>query len=431
MVRAGAVGVVGVVGAAAASALLHLVAGRTGAAWIAVLTPVWALAVLVAVRRDAQPSIGAIAAAAAAVRLPLVGCPPLLSDDVFRYLWEGRVLAAGGNPFLDAPLALPGLDDALRARVNHPELPSIYPPLALTWFRLLDLLGGSVVVAQLATAAVDVVVAILLAAVLRARGRPTSAALLYAVFPLSALESAVSAHVETPAIALLAAALLASDRDRPRLAGLLAGLGGGVKLLPAVFVPSFARKQPREVILGAAAAALVVALSAIPVLDADSALFTSLRVYAVAWSFNGFVFPWASLVLGSADRPVLVVIGMGIAAYAVVRQRDPAAVWLAIGGAFVLLTPTAHPWYAQWALFPALVLDRRGWIAACGFVPIGYAVLAAFDVTSGSWREPSWLWFATWVPVVLALAWDASDNARPATATNPPATSRMNGSDAM
>lgn len=414
----------------AAAAVLHLVAGRTGAAAIAVIAPAWAIVALLAVPRTCDPPPAWIAGIAAVVRLPLIGCPPLLSDDLYRYLWEGRVLAAGGNPFRDAPSSLPGLDDALLARVNHPGIPSVYPPIALLWFRALDLLGGSVVAAQIATAAVDVGVAVVLAAILRARGRPAAAALLYAVLPLPALESAVSAHLETPAVALLAIGLLASDLGRPGIAALFGGLGGGVKLLPALIVPSFARKSVRDVVIGAAIAVVIVGIATVPVLDAGPALFTAFRNYAAKWSFNGFAFPWASQLVGTAARPVLVALGAGLSVHALVRQRDPAAAWLQIGGAFVLLTPTAHPWYAQWALFPALVLDRRGWVAACGFLPVGYAVLLTFDAASGSWREPSWLWFATWLPAIAALAWEASDNARAATAMNPPATSAVNGTDA-
>jgi hypothetical protein len=99
-------------------------------------------AVFVLVRRGAPAlSPAVVVALALLVRLPLVGTPPLLSDDLYRYLWEGTVLGAGGDPFATAPAAWPGLDDVLRAHVNHPDVPSVYPPLALVWFRALALAG--------------------------------------------------------------------------------------------------------------------------------------------------------------------------------------------------------------------------------------------------------------------------------------------------
>ena len=57
--------------------------------------------------------------------------PPVLSDDIYRYVWDGRVQKEGLNPYAYAPAApqLEHLRDAIYESINNKELPTIYPPM--------------------------------------------------------------------------------------------------------------------------------------------------------------------------------------------------------------------------------------------------------------------------------------------------------------
>src|SRR6185503_341554 len=65
-------------------------------------------------------------------RAVLVGAPPLLSDDVYRSVWEGRIQLQGGNPYAwrDRPASArwESLRDEVWARMNHKDYTAIYPP---------------------------------------------------------------------------------------------------------------------------------------------------------------------------------------------------------------------------------------------------------------------------------------------------------------
>jgi hypothetical protein len=77
--------------------------------------------------------VALVTVVALALRLCVIARPPELSDDLFRYVWDGRVLAAGVDPLRvrAADTALAALrDTAVHARINHPQLRTIYPPLA-------------------------------------------------------------------------------------------------------------------------------------------------------------------------------------------------------------------------------------------------------------------------------------------------------------
>jgi hypothetical protein len=105
-------------------------------------------------------------------------------------------------------------------------------------------------------------------------------------------------------------------------------------------------------------------------------------------------------------------------------------VWRVAGTAFVLLSPTVHPWYVLWAVVPDLACGRRGWAWASVALSGSYLVLLAYDPTTDRWSEAPWLWWVTWGPAVVALLADyVRIDARP-TAPYPQANSIRKGSEA-
>ncbi|MEM9862802.1 MAG: hypothetical protein AAF938_14360, partial [Myxococcota bacterium] len=93
---------------------------------------------------EAPLSVRTTTALVALAGVPAALALPVLSDDVYRYLWDGHVLLSGVDPYAHAPASPPlaGLRDADWARINHPVLATIYPPLAQGLFALGRLLGG-------------------------------------------------------------------------------------------------------------------------------------------------------------------------------------------------------------------------------------------------------------------------------------------------
>lgn len=382
--------------------LLHQAVDRPGAAWIVPLAWVWGLTALFAALkvRIRYTSPWVVLALALAIRGPLIGSPPWLSDDAFRYLFEGHVLNAGLNPFAQAPAELGGLLEEVRQQVNHPKITSVYPPLALLWFRLLDLLGAGLVGAQAMAALADTLI---VAALWRMGGVARRGALLYALHPLAALESASGAHLEAPAIALLAWACAL-----PRFGAFLGTLSAGVKLLPAlILAPLVKRAGIGRGLAGLAVGALVLLFLALPVLDAGDGLSFALTNYARHWSFNGLIYPWLAPFGADESRIGLMLVGAGLSLWLIWRFRDrPLAAWWAIASTFLALTPTVHPWYGLWAMVPALALGRWAW-AIAGTALIGsYGVLVSYDTETGAWSEPAWLWGLTWLPVLAAVLFD-------------------------
>jgi hypothetical protein len=125
-------------------------------------------------------------------RLTLLFSPASLSDDIYRYIWEGKIVLEGENPFIRAP-ANPELfvyRDAYFDKINHKGIPTIYPPVAQSLFALSQILYPHPISMKGILVLADLILILLLWHMLVKRGRDPRHVLFYAWHPLDLQESA-------------------------------------------------------------------------------------------------------------------------------------------------------------------------------------------------------------------------------------------------
>ena len=356
---------------------------------------------------------------------------PATSGDLWRYAWEAEVWLAGENPYLLAPSApelasLAAQLSELHQLVEHAEIPAAYPPIAQLAFVGAALLARALdasavcdgpqayaVSLRLLALVADGAVLLLLRRWLVASGRPPAALVPWAWSPLLALEFAGAAHFDVLAIALALAAL-GPALGPPALRGALLALAAATKLLPAAFAAFAAERGGRGRFL--AAFGFVFALAAAPhvLALARSGHGGGLATYASVWESSSLLFRalerplWPLLPSGAGwldakllARALVAAAWLGILAALVRRRWAPERAALVLCGAFLLLSPTFHPWYAAWAA-PWLVLRRpedeqpleralaRGLTLLLALAPAQYVVLERWRA-DGVWSEPVWL----------------------------------------
>lgn len=338
-------------------------------------------------------------------RVALLPVEPELSDDVFRYLWDGHVQLQGVNPYAHAPAdpAVADLRTSWHDRINHPDVPTIYPPLAQAAFFVLALLGESILAAKLLWVGLDLAAGALLARVAHHTGRPPARILLlYLWCPLLVVETAWNAHLEPLGLAPLALLLLFAARKRPAGAGVAAAAAALVKFAPAAALPPLVRRHGMR--LGAAFVGACVLLY-LPYLGAGAALFEGLSTYARDWRFLVGPFSLLEALLPGRwpPRAAAAAVVIAVVAWTTVRSYDAERALFWIVGAGLLVSPTVHPWYLLWIL-PFAALRRDGaWLLLGGLVFLGYGGLDAYGDT-GVWPQPPWLRLLVWGPPLLWLA---------------------------
>ena len=381
-------------------AFTPLVAGSSFAAFVgtyAGATALW----LLTMKRTRTPSLETTLILAALFRLVLFGSSPALSDDVLRYLWDGTLLESGRNPYAYTPddAFLIALREPWHSRINNPEIPTIYPPVAQVLFFLSAVAGGSLFAWRLLLLAIDLVTIRLLH-----RSSPF-AAFGWATMPLVLYEGFWSAHVEIAAASLLFAAWSVLERQRSFTAGTLLGAAVSVKVVPFAAAPVLLKIASPKWRFGTGLT-LVAVLPAIPFLLAG-AFMKGFRDYATRWSFNSPLYDLVRLVIdnvGAAEwlkgfwtmikdplhaervsdfvyrqlyTEMLTRVFLGcvfVIALVLIYRRvaDPARAISWSVATLLLLSPTIHPWYWLSVLPFALVTKDRLLVSLALMSPFSY-----------------------------------------------------------
>lgn len=345
----------------------------------------------------------------------------LLSGDVYRYLWEGKVVREGANPYISAPddpeLAFIARGDAnLHALVEHRSIPAIYPPLAQILFSLAPADRFSF---RKLICALDLLLVLLLLRALSLRRLPEGRLAGYALLPLPAIEAAGQGHFDSLIALSLTGAGVFALRGGAAGAGALVAVAAGLKyyaalaLLPVLLaVRRAARRRTASqaaVVLGFVAIASV---STLPFLSRGGIAFEGLRVYAERWEFNAPLFDSVRLLLGLAGiddtgvwaRVILWTCAASLAIASGSLIRDPFAAIAATIAAVLVCSPVLYPWYLL-AVVPLFVLiDETPWSTYIRVLAI--TSLLSYEVLAhrGEWVLSWWmLAIEQGVPLAAAL----------------------------
>lgn len=353
---------------------------------------------------------------ALAFRLPLVPSPVVLSSDLFRYFWDGRVQLAGINPYRYPPSApeLTSLRDPIvHPEINRPGKRTVYPPGAQAVFALAAAVApDSVLGWRLFLLACEAATVVLLLRLLKRMMIPASAVLLYAWAPLAIFEGFQAGHLDFAMLPIILLALLWRQEGLMARSGAALGIAVLIKLYPVVLLLAWRRRGEWRF---PAACAAVVAAGYLPyalgvgpgVLGFLPEYFGSAEDFNIGLRFfvteaiglggdvaRGIVM----LLLGGALLAVLARIGRGL-------TEDAAGVFragMAAVAAYLLLIPTAmHPWYAVWILPFLAVRPSPAWLWFTGAVSLSY--LGYLWQPTG---VPLWLRAIEFLPLYALVVWE-------------------------
>ena len=344
---------------------------------------------------------------AAACRLVCVAAAPALSTDIYRYLWEGRVVAAGQNPFSLPPDA-PGLEhlrDENYGGVSHKHMEAIYPPFAQAVFFAGAFLHPTLPTFKLLFVLFDLAAMGVILLMLHARGRSLAWGVVYAWSPLVILEFSHSGHLDSVGICFLLAAIYLWEIAKKNRSVVALALSFLSKYLAVLLLPFFLfkRGEAKRILLFAA----VALLGYLPFLDAGDNLFASLRTYGARWEFNSAVFPLLRLVLGDAARVrgMLLLTLAAFAFYEGRRQKDFSRFAFLVVGCSLLLTPTLYPWYLCWIVPFLCFSPTPAWIYLTGMVAASYSVWMTYPAT-GVWNPGAGILILEYAPFYALLVFE-------------------------
>jgi alpha-1,6-mannosyltransferase len=417
------------IGLAGASALLYIGAFRLGNLLkhvvpfeiIALLLVVLSLAAFVAARRitDFDRRVLIVVIGAAAVfRLIFVFSPPTLSDDIYRYAWDGRVQLAGLSPYTHTPkdpalrqFKSPGVS-RLKGNVG---VVAVYQPAAQILFFATATAGDkSIYAIKGALALLDVGTIWLILGILKLLKRRAAPAIIYAWSPLIVFEISGSGHIDGLATFFVVAAVYLAIKSFKYRAGACGGLALATKLYPGIILAALTTKA-RDIkpLIGAGAAMAAVYIPYMVWGGSITLVGKTIAGASVAGgpSFNQGLKAAVIWLCGGpgpgVDNAYAILAASTIIAaafYFWTQAKTPrgivrAAFWLTT--LLIILLPYSVPWY--FALVLPFAVIEESW--ALTYLA-GTVLLAYLFYSGASWGMPAWVQPVEYIPFFILLLAD-------------------------
>lgn len=333
------------------------------------------------------------------LRILLLGSTPQLSDDYFRFIWDGHLTVLGFNPYYATPAEiLPSLADKellffrrLYENLNSPTYYSIYPPSNQAVFALASWLGGTTILANIVAlrgilVAFEAGVLVVLWKLSHRLNIDPKQILLYALNPMVILEITGNLHFEGVMLFFLLLAFFYFLKQKKQ-AGIWFGIAISIKLTPLILVPlffSYLRRYQLLIFLSTSVLACVILF--FPLIGNIGNFLESMRLYYGKFEFNAglyyliryismFWIPYNPIGYISPLMTGVAVVLIGLIAWKKpLNGLLPNAVFVYF--VYLCLHTVVHPWYLIIPLGMSVLTSIRSFQVWSYVVFLSYASYA-------------------------------------------------------
>lgn len=348
-----------------------------------------------------------------AFRFLFIVAIPNLSDDFYRFLWDGRAWVNGINPYLILPENNPSLitEGAVlyegMGNMNGSHY-TCYPPLNQYAFGIPALLNGtnllwSTVIMRITLIISDVITLFYGAKLLELFKLDKKKIFLYFLNPFIIIELTGNLHYEGMMIAFLSASLYFLFKEKNHLSALLFAAAISIKLIPLIFLPVFFRKLKfkKMIIYGSITIAVNVLLF-IPFLSQDLVdnFMSSIHLYFQNFEFNASIYYIIRAIgyqvkgyniiqsVGKVTPIIVILITLALSFLRKNEQKTTlitSMLWVIC--CYYFLSSIVHPWYIAIPLFLSLFSTQFKF-------PLLWSYVIIFSYSayiSSSYKENLWL----------------------------------------
>jgi hypothetical protein len=314
-----------------------------------------------------------VLAVALIMRLTVLFAPPFLSSDMYRYVWDGKVQAAGINPYRyipDDPALAALRDGSIYPHVNrHEYAPTIYPPMAQIIFAAVARVSPTVTAMKAVMVGFEIIAILAMLRLLDLAALPRSRVLIYAWNPLAVWSFAGNGHADAAVVGFVALALLARAARRDTLTGIALAGAILIKFLPVVIAPALWRRWNWRIPLACVATIIALylcyisvgarVLGFLPAYGAEEGLAQGSGIWLLAGLENLTALPTsASLVYFALVAAVFAWLALTMSTGSDSIQRTSGNAAILAAGATAAIS-AHYPWYFVWLALPSCITPYR------------------------------------------------------------------------
>ncbi|MGB4520426.1 MAG: hypothetical protein WBI28_00620 [Candidatus Omnitrophota bacterium] len=321
-------------------------------------------------------------------RVCLLASTPKLSNDIYRYLWDGKVSSSGINPYSFPPDSpnLKYLQDENFKKIGHYEAFTCYPPLSQMIFMSAYKINPGFYFLKIIFVLFDIGIMLLLLAILKFLKKNVLKIVTYAWNPLVVIEISGNGHLDSFAIFWVILAVFLYYKKKFFLSLFSLALASLAKFfaIPLLFLYGARPLKLSRLLLVLGFAGLFF----LPFIWAGSKIFKGLADYLTLWEFNGSVFPLVLYLTKSYTlTKTFIFIFLFIIFLGLFKKNIelPRAIFIMLT-TMLVLSPTVYPWYLLWILPFLCVYENAAWLLLSGTIIFSYSILDRVFYL-GKWQE--------------------------------------------
>lgn len=346
------------------------------------------------------------------IRFLFLFSDPIGSDDVYRYMWDGKTQDAGINPYLYKPVdpELTALhSDILPSKMNFQNMKTIYFPLSQWLFYIgYKVSGENVWAYKLLLLISEILTLLLLYKIISTLKVQTKFVLLYALAPLSIIQFALDAHLDGFGLPLLLSFIYFYLNEKKLLAAIFLGLSFSIKPVGVLILPIlFLREKKFSTKLMMVTIPIIAfGVQFLPYILTSNP-FEAFLVYTRNWIYNGLVFNilnsfihnnqttrlWCSIFLVISLLPIY---------FSKKQFLDKVYFTLLI---LMIFSPVVHPWYIAWLLIFSVLTMKWSGIYFSAAASLTSLTIVNYH-TDGIWKDFLLVQIIEYVPAMILLFYE-------------------------
>lgn len=378
-------------------------------------------------RKDSSKILWAILIFSFIFRLTLLPVAP--SDDIYRYLWEGKLQLNYINPYSFSPESqeLHHLRDKFFPGINHKHLTTIYPPVTLMGFAVADFISYSITSMKSFFLFFDFILILLLISFLKRLKMDINNILVYAWSPLVLISFAARGHCDSLLLFFVMLALYLNAKCSKITPALSIAFAVLSKFIAIIIVPFLVLRKPKYFLI----IFLAVFIFYIPYISAGTNLFSTLFHFGSQYHFNDSLhFLISCLPLNSHLESRIISSAIFSIVLIIIYIRFTKKTYFSpqklridtnenilrysffTVGAFLMLAPTVHPWYLTWIVPFLCFYHSKAWLVLTGTIVFYYLMNNALFSSlieynnEWVWEEVHWLKLPEYIPFYSLLIYE-------------------------
>lgn len=378
-------------------------------------------------------------------RIVLIPSEPFLSDDIYRYLWDGKIIASGINPYKFAPVDIQLLqfrDQIIYPFINFPEIATSYPPVSQFMFLINQWLGGSVLSWKILLLFVEIILFLVIFRMVQHFNLNKFRILIYFYNPLLIIETYSSGHLEITGVLFFWIAVYLFYKRYDWKSIIFFAMSIMTKFIPLVSgIPFLLNKFFRK----SALLMVICSILLLPFMFSGILPLPGLFSYINRWEFNGGLYQLVISIMNLLDikeyqwmdvnfsghletfyfsyaffykifaAVILVVVFFDqmnkLRATSSFRSINFIQRGFILTAGFLLLMPTLHPWYLIWIIPFLVFIPNWSWLLFTFLIQASYIVLKDY-VLFFVWKESVWILLFQYIPFYAILIWEYLDKDR-------------------